>query len=105
MNNNELPATETTARARRAASMKISLAVALFFSLAWSLLQWSLQAGEQFAVAGIARRFAEIEAAVCAAAALAAILHFTFTAAVQAASQARKRDAASRPGARLSILG
>lgn len=102
-NNSELTAFDAS-RARRAASMKISLAVALFFSLAWALLQWSLLAGEQFADAGIARAFARAEAAVCAAAAIAAILHFAFNA-VAAVVGARRHHAVSRPASRLPILG
>lgn len=94
MSNSELAALDA-ARARRAASMKIALAVALFFSLAWALLQWSLVSGEQFAEAGLARRFAEIEAAVCAAAALAALAHFAVNLVI-AALQSRQRHHSSR---------
>lgn len=104
MNSNELN-THDNAHVRRAASMKISLAVALFFSLAWSLLQWSLLAGEQFAEPGIAREFAQIEALVCGAIALAAILHLVISALVHSFALLRSRNEVSRPAARLPILG
>lgn len=104
MNKSELPPSDN-AGVRRGASMKISLAVALFFSLAWSLLQWSLLAGEQFAEAGLARDFAQVEAIFCAAAAVAALLHLAFNAGAMALTLLRQRHAVARHTARLPILG
>lgn len=80
-----LPALQAI-RSRRACSMKISLAIALFFSLAWCLLQWSLVSGAMFEAAGVARDFAVIEARVCAAAAIAALLHLAGSAVAWAAA-------------------
>lgn len=104
MNSHQLN-TSDNAHVRRAASMKISLAVALFFSLAWSLLQWSLLAGEQFAEPGIAREFAQVEAAVCGIIALAALLHLAVTATVHALAMLRGRRGSARPAVRLPMLG
>lgn len=89
------------AATRRVYAMKIALAIALFFALALCVLQWSLMTGEQFAEHGVARNFVLIEAGVCAAAAVAAMLHLLFNAVIWAASRLARRSTTRRIAARL----
>ncbi|HYD60822.1 MAG TPA: hypothetical protein VEC35_10730 [Noviherbaspirillum sp.] len=60
---------------RYAVAVRIALVLLAFFSVAWSLLQWTLATEPRFMVEGITRQFVVIEAIACAVvAALAFVL-------------------------------
>ncbi|RZI40895.1 hypothetical protein EGT07_21605 [Herbaspirillum sp. HC18] len=60
---------------RYALSVRIAIVIMSFFCLAWSLLQWALATEQRFMVEGVARQFVQVEALVCAALAVAALLY------------------------------
>ena len=59
-------------RIRQAFAVRIGSVIALFFSAAWCLLQWTLATEERFMAPGLPRQFVEMEAFFCAAVAFAA---------------------------------
>ena len=62
-------------RIRYAVSVRIALAITLFFSAAWSLLQWTLATEQRFMAEGVAREFVQFEAMACAIIAACGVLH------------------------------
>lgn len=67
-------------RIRHGISMRIALAVALFFSAAWCLLQWTLVTEPRFMVEGLTRAFVLVEATACAVIAAMAFVHMAASA-------------------------
>lgn len=78
-------------RIRHGISMRIALAVTLFFSAAWCLLQWTLATEPRFMVEGLTRAFVVFEATACAVIAAFAFLHMAASGFGWAATVVRMR--------------
>jgi hypothetical protein len=59
---------------RYAVAVRIAMVLVAFFSVAWTLLQWTLTTEPRFMVEGITRQFVMFEAVACAVVAAIAFL-------------------------------
>lgn len=78
-------------RERHAYSMKVCLAVIVFFAVALGLLQWSLASGPQYVVDGYPRQFVLLETTLSLIVAAYALLHLAVSGVAWALTVIRMR--------------
>jgi hypothetical protein len=86
-----------TRRERHVYSMKVCVALIVFFAVAACLLQWSLASGPQYVADGTPRQFALLETAASLAAATSALLRLAASGLVWSATVLQmRREAAGK---------